>query len=46
LRNRVRVIRARGEFAKQICGSIVCNRALVLIPVTAWGVFFVAGDGH
>jgi len=30
----VRVIRARGEFAKQICGSIVCNRALVLIPAS------------
>ena len=26
---------ARGEFAKQICASIVQNRALVLIPVTA-----------
>ncbi len=37
----MRATRARGEFAKQICGSIVCNRALVLIPVTAWGFFLV-----
>ena len=33
LRNRVHKTRARGEFATQICASIVCNRGLVLIPI-------------
>jgi len=32
-RNLVRATRARGEFAKQICASIVSNRGLVLNPV-------------
>ena len=32
LRNRAHATRARGEFAKQICASIVCNRGLVQNP--------------
>ena len=32
LRNCVHAMRARGEFATQICGTIASNRGLVLIP--------------
>ena len=44
LRNCARTMCARGEFAKQICATIACNRGLVLIPVTLHLIKFFQWD--